>query len=270
MFMVAIDVLIPTYNRPDALGVTLAGLCAQTCRDFRVMVSDQTDEQDMADIATIQAVGRVLAVHRTPLRILKHLPRRGIAEQRQFLLNQATAPYVLFLDDDVLLEPWVLALLLTTLQREGCGFVANPLIGLSYRDDVRPQEQEPLAFWDGRVQPETVEKGTPAWERWQLNNAANPYHLQEKFGLTPDHPRTYHIAWASGCTLFDRAKLIAINGFSFWRHLPSDSCGEDVLVQQRMMKHFGGCGVLPSGAYHQELPTTIGDRTHNASNLLPI
>jgi glycosyltransferase involved in cell wall biosynthesis len=268
--MNTIDVLIPTYNRPEALAMTLTGLCAQTWRDFRVIVSDQTDDRDMADIPTIQAVGRVLSVHHTPVGILKQLPRQGIAEQRQFLLDQATAPYVLFLDDDVLLEPWVLDLLLTTIQREGCGFVANSLIGLSYLDDVRPQEQAPLQFWDGRVQPETVEKGTSAWERWQLNNAANPYHLQQKFHLTPDQPRTYHIAWASGCTLFDRAKLISTGGFSFWANLPLDSCGEDVLVQQRVMKRFGGCGVLPSGAYHQELPTTIRDRTHNASNLLPI
>ncbi len=36
----------------------------------------------------------------------------GIAEQRDFLLQQATSDAVLYLDDDVFMEPWVLAYLL--------------------------------------------------------------------------------------------------------------------------------------------------------------
>lgn len=36
------------------------------------------------------------------------------------------------------------------------------------------------------------------------------------------------------------------------------------------MAKYGGCGVLPSGAYHQELPTTVIDRTHNAPVLLSV
>lgn len=224
----------------------------------------------MVEIGTIQNVRRVLKIHGHKPQILKHLPRRGIAEQRQFLLEQATAPYVLFLDDDVLLEPWVLELLLHTIQQEGCGFVGNPLIGLSYLHDVRPEEQQLFEPWAYPVQPEVLQKGTPEWERWRLHNAANPYHLQQRWGATVEQPCTYHVAWISGCVLFDRAKLLACGAYTFWRELPYNTCGEDVLVEQRLMKQFGGCGVLPSGAYHQELPTTIRDRTHNAPNLLPI
>ena len=36
------------------------------------------------------------------------------------------------------------------------------------------------------------------------------------------------------------------------------------------MAEFGGCGVLPTGAYHQQLPTTVPDRTHDAPYLLPV
>jgi GT2 family glycosyltransferase len=268
--MSTIDILVPTYNRPDALAVTLTSLCAQTFRDFRVTVSDQTEDQDMVEFSTIQNVRRVLEIHGHKPHILKHLPRRGIAEQRQFLLEQATAPYVLFLDDDILLEPWVLELLLNTIEQQGCGFVGNPLVGLSYLHDVRPEEHRSFAPWERHVQPEAIAKDTPEWQRWQLHNAANPYHLQQKWGATVENPCPYRVAWISGCVLFDRAKLLTCGGFEFWQHLPPNSCGEDVVVQQRMMKQFGGCGVLPSGAYHQELPTTIRDRTYNAPNLLPI
>ncbi|MER3439745.1 MAG: glycosyl transferase, partial [Chloroflexota bacterium] len=55
-----------------------------------------------------------------------------MAEQRQFLLDQAKAPYALFLDDDVILEPDILARMLTAIKQEGCGFVGCPATGLSY------------------------------------------------------------------------------------------------------------------------------------------
>ncbi|MGI8475566.1 MAG: hypothetical protein ACR2OO_04250 [Thermomicrobiales bacterium] len=35
----------------------------------------------------------------------RHLPRRGLAEQRDFLLRRSRAPFVHHLDDDVLLDP---------------------------------------------------------------------------------------------------------------------------------------------------------------------
>ncbi|MFZ5509426.1 MAG: hypothetical protein ACOZCP_05155 [Pseudomonadota bacterium] len=40
--------------------------------------------------------------------------------------------------------------------------------------------------------------------------------------------------------------------------------GEDVLVQCRVMARYGGCGLIPSGAYHQELPTTVAERRIDA------
>jgi hypothetical protein len=36
------------------------------------------------------------------------------------------------------------------------------------------------------------------------------------------------------------------------------------------MKRFGGCGILPSGAYHQEVETSIKDRNINAPEFLKI
>lgn len=268
--MFTIDVLIPTYNRSTALAVTLMSLCSQTLRDFQVIVSDQSDQYNVAQVGEVQAVVRVLRSHENKVQIHKHLPRRGIAEQRHFLLEQATAPYVLFLDDDVILEPWVMAKLLEQMQAENCGFVGNALIGLSFINDVRPHEQEPLEFWQGRVQPEVVKPNTPEWERWRLHNAANPYHLQQRLELSPEQPRLYHVAWIAGCVLFDRQKLLDVGGFSFWQDVPETICGEDVLVQQRVMSRYGGCGLLPSGAYHQELPTTIPDRSQDAHHVLPI
>lgn len=52
-----------------------------------------------------------------------------------------------------------------------------------------------------------------------------------------------------------------------WQELPLEHCGEDVLVQLRIMALYGGCGLIPSGVYHQELPTTIVERSVAANNM---
>ena len=80
----------------------------------------------------------------------------------------------------------------------------------------------------------------------------------------------YKIAWAGGCVMYDTEKLKAVGGFDFWKELPHDHCGEDVLAQLRVMKKYGGCGIIPSGVYHQELETTVHDRTVNAPECLAI
>jgi GT2 family glycosyltransferase len=264
--MTTIDILIPTYRRPTALAVTLTSLIAQSYKDFRVIISDQTEESNPLDVGEVQAVLRLLSAQGHIVQTHKHLPRRGIAEHRQFLLDQVTAPYALYLDDDLILTATVVQQMLRAIQEEQCGFVGSALIGLSFLDDVRPHEQA-IEFWDEPVQPELVRPKTREWERWRLHNAANIYHIQQKLGLTPENQRKYHVAWVGGCVMYDTQKLRSIGGFSFWEDLPEHHCGEDVLVQLRMMAKYGGCGIIPSGVYHQELQTTIVDRGTPADHL---
>ncbi len=265
----AVDVLIPTYQRPAALAVTLASLAAQEMADFRVVISDQSKPPDATCTDEVTAMLRVLRLHGHAVDVHSHLPRRGMAEQRQFLLDQAKAPYALFLDDDCFLEPYVLGLMLRTICDEGCGFVGSAVIGLSYLDDVRPDEQN-LELWSGAVEPEVVEPGLPAWERWPLHNAANLYHVQQRLGATPEHPLRYKVAWVGGCVLYDTQKLRDVGGYGFWEELGRQHSGEDVLAQLRVMARYGGCGVMPSGVYHQELPTTIPDRSEDAPKVLAV
>jgi GT2 family glycosyltransferase len=263
----AVDVLIPTRNRNAALAVTLTALSAQDFRDFRIIVSDQSDMPGAFACAEIRAVLRYLGARGIPVLTLSHLPRRGMAEQRAFLLAQAGAPSVLFLDDDVLLENDLLGRLHRTLQSQGCGFVGSALHGLSHVGDYRP-EQQGIEFWDGTVQPERLEPSSPAWQRHQLHSAANLFHLQARLALERSSTRHYKVAWIGGCVLFNTAMLRQAGGFDFWQDLPYEHCGEDVLAQLRVMERFGGCGIVPSGAYHMELPTTIAHREVDAPKVL--
>jgi len=68
------------------------------------------------------------------------------------------------------------------------------------------------------------------------------------------------VAWIGGCVLYDRERLVELGGFGFWRSVPPAHAGEDVVAQLRVMERYGGAGLLPSRAYHLELPTTVTDR----------
>lgn len=260
----AVDVLIPTYRRPAALAVTLAGVAGQSWRPLRVVVSSQNPPDEPAVGPEAQAVARILTASDRPVDVVRHLPRLGMAEHRESLLERASAPYALFLDDDVLLEPDLVERLVRAIRGSGCGFVGSAVVGLSHLGDERPAE-EAIEFWDGPVVPETIDPGSSAWQRHRLHNAANLAHLRRRLG--PDD-RLYRVAWIGGCVLFDVAKLRAAGGFEFWHELPPEHAGEDVLAQLNVLRRDGGAGLFPSGAFHLELPTTIPDRRHDAPYLL--
>ncbi len=267
--MAGLDVLIPTCRRPAALAVTLACLIGQSHRDFRVVVSDQTDEFDPFTSPELLAVVRILRLRGHEVQLHRHLPRRGLAEQRQFLLDQVSSPYCLFLDDDVVLEPDVLARLHETIVGEGCGLVGCGLIGPSYEDDVRPHQQA-FEAWEGRVEPELITPDAPAWSRHHLHSAANLLHVQRRLDIPAGTWLRYRLAWVGGCVMYDSEKLRDVGGYNFWREVSPDHAGEDVLAQLRVMERYGGCGIMPSGAYHQELRTTVVDRAVDAPHVLPV
>jgi hypothetical protein len=264
-----VDILLPTINRTDSLILTLAGIAAQSLTALRVVVADQSDEPALANqvvttaCRVIEARGGQVEWH--------HRPQvHGIAEQRDFLLRQAAAPTVLYLDDDVYMEPWVVGRLHQVLSEQGCGFAGAFPSGLSHRDDIRPAQQI-VELWGERVLPEVVEPGSAQWERWNLHRAANLYHASLR--VPPGETWLYKVAWLASCILYDRRKLEAAGGFSFWDRLPRWHSGEEVLVQNLLMRRWGGCGIMPSGTWYTQVPTTTlndaGTVDGHALDLLP-
>jgi hypothetical protein len=170
----------------------------------------------------------------------------------------------------VFLEPWVVGCLLETLQRERCGFVGAFPVGLSFMDDIRPEQQQ-IEYWDGPVHPERIEPESETWQRFHLHQASNLYHVAEQ--LEPGEVRCYKVAWVGACALYNRQKLLDVGGFSFWKRLPRYHSGEEVLVQNLLLRRWGGCAIIPSGAYHAEVPTTVlnkaGTVDGHALDLLP-
>jgi GT2 family glycosyltransferase len=265
---VAVDVLVPTCDRPAELAVTLAGLAGQPDPSFRVVVSDQSTDAPAWEHPAAAAMVRVLEAQGRPVTLLRHLPRRGLAEHRQFLLDQSTAPKCLFLDDDIWLEPGALERLSQALDELGCGFVGMAPQGLSYLDDRRPEQTAGFEAWDGPVTAERIRPGTPGFERWPLHNAANLSHLSADLSLAPGEWLPYRVAWLGGCVLFRREALNDAGGFRFWPSLPVDHAGEDVVAQWEVMERYGAAGILPSGAVHLESPTTVTDRRVEAYDVV--
>jgi len=251
--LAAVSVLIPTYERAEALAMTLSGIASQSVADLQVVVSSQGDhETESSPVA--RALGRVIQSRGGSIE-WHHRETRGIAEQRHFLLGRAEAEAVLFVDDDVFMEPFVIENLLSVLETNGCGFAGAFPAGLTFMDDARPEQQR-IELWEGPVQPETIEKDGPGWERWHLHRAANLYQVARKLALPPGDFLRYKVAWLGSCVLYNREKLLAVGGFSFWDRLSRYHKAEDVLVQNLLMRRFGGCGVVPSGTYHAEVETT--------------
>lgn len=256
-----LDVLIPTRNRPAELAVTLSGLAAQEgVPGFGVVVSDQSDGGPAYGHPAAATMVRALRHRNRPVLLTRRLPRRGLAEHRAYLLGQSAARYVLCLDDDVWLEPGTLSRLVTAIGELGCGFVGNAVHGLSYADDVRPESHSHYEEWQGRPVPERIRPGTDEWERAAIHSAANLLHVTEKLRLPAGTWRAYKVSWIGGCVLYDRAKLVDSGGFEFWRRVHEKHQGEDVAAQLAVLARYGGAGVLPSGAYHLESPTTVTER----------
>lgn len=267
--MARVDVLLPTCNRLPSLVMTLSGLAQQEYNDLHLIVADQSREPASQD-RTVQALLRLIEARGGSVAWHDRKPSHGIAEQRDFLLRESSAESILYLDDDVFLEPWVVGELQRVLLEQRCGFVGAFPAGLSYRHDVRPAQQH-IEYWEGPVCPETVDPGTPEWERWNLHRAANLYHVAQS--LHKGETRLYKVAWVASCVLYDRAKLLDAGGFSFWPRLPRYHSGEEVLVQNLLMRRWGGCAIVPSGAYYSELSSTVlnaaGTVDGHALELLP-
>jgi hypothetical protein len=212
-----LDVLIPTCDRPAELAVTLAGLAAENdCSGspgeapgagmvgdgFGVTIADQSGGGPVWEHGAVAGMVRVLRHRGHPVSLHRNLPRRGIAQQRAYLLDRSRARYVLFLDDDVWLEPGSVRRMLTAIEDLRCGFVGNFPHGLSYVDDHRPEQEKAYEEWTDRPHPERIRPRGRHWRRANLHAAA----------------------------------------------------------QLRVLGRAGGAGILPSGAYHLESPTTLPDR----------
>src|SRR5690242_9693877 len=95
--MVEVTVVIPTYNRPQLVCSTVLQVRDQSVQDFELWVIDQSDAGCRF---AIERFIREMADDRIHY---LHLPQKGHPNARNEGIARATAPILLFLDDDVIL-----------------------------------------------------------------------------------------------------------------------------------------------------------------------
>jgi len=110
-----ISVIIPTASRAGALNRTLESLAAQEVSPTEILICDAS-----VDLET-KSLCEAVTTSAMQIRWMRS-ERRGAASQRNEAFAQASQPFVLFMDDDIRLEPGCLARLWQALQ-------GNPALG---------------------------------------------------------------------------------------------------------------------------------------------
>ena len=90
--------IIPTANRAPVLERTLESVCSQSCVPDEIIVIDASHDDSTREVC-----------EKFPQVSYLRADRRGAAQQRAQGVDHAALPKILFLDDDIILEPECLA-----------------------------------------------------------------------------------------------------------------------------------------------------------------
>ena len=172
-----VTIVVPTYNRCDRLRRVLSALEKQTCG------TDAFDVVVVSDGST-DGTDDFLASLRAPLTVIvERQANAGPASARNRGVELATAPLVLFLDDDVVATPQLVAQHLASHARAPDLVVIGPMIA-------------PPGF---RMQP---------WVAWEQAMLDKQYRA-----LETDVFETTHRQFYTGNASVPRARLIEAGGF---------------------------------------------------------
>lgn len=112
------SVIIPIYNRPDEARELLESLCAQTCRDFEVVIVEDGSAIPCKEVA--EAYADRLDIHY----YVKE--NGGPGRARNYGVERARGEYVLILDSDAVLPEGYIAAVEDELEREPADAFGGP------------------------------------------------------------------------------------------------------------------------------------------------
>jgi glycosyltransferase involved in cell wall biosynthesis len=195
----AITIVIPTLGRPQLLARVLARLDAQTTGDFEVVVVADAKETRTAELDALMN-DRAYDIRRL------QAARPGASAARNVGWRAAAAPIVLFIDDDVLPEP--------------------PLVA------------EHLA-WHER-HPET-EVGVLGHVRWADELEVTPFMRWLEYGIQFDYPNIdgTEAGWGRFYTANGSVKRVLLDGVGGLEEEALPYGYEDLDLALRMHERFG-------------------------------
>jgi GT2 family glycosyltransferase len=228
----AVTVIIPHLRNRPLLDACLDALRETTFVDFTVLVVDNGG--DASDLAGLES--------RHPDVVLLRLPvNAGYAGGCNAGLRQVTSPYVVFLNDDTVVEPEWLGRLVDAAERDPQVGALQPKI-LSLPERRQGRRVFDYAGAAGGL----------------IDRLGYPYCLGRSFGGREEDRGQYdqpqEIFWASGVALFARREVVErLGGFeeSFFMHMEEiDLCWRMLLmgyrvrsVPQAVVWHEGGASL---------------------------
>jgi glycosyltransferase involved in cell wall biosynthesis len=119
--MATVTVFIPTYNRPDLIGLAIESALAQTFEDIEILIGDNAGSE-----LTPEVVGR----YDDPrIRYVRHEVNKGAQGNWLWLIDNAASPLVASLHDDDIWEP-------TFLERTVPALLADPSVSMVFTDSL--------------------------------------------------------------------------------------------------------------------------------------
>ena len=172
-----IDVVIATRDRPARLAACLDALLRQTFKRFRVIVVDDSSSIPVAE--TLRSARR----YEQPLLVLRNGSPMGPAASRNRGVAAGDARYLVFLDDDALPHPELLARHSAVLTRQ------------------------PKAVSIGALLPPDGTRLQP-WDLWQADRVAREHERLRRGDGIPCWAHLY-----TGNVAVSRSEFIAVGGF---------------------------------------------------------
>jgi GT2 family glycosyltransferase len=174
----AIDVVIATRDRYEPLRVCLDALGRQTFDRFQVIIADDGSRHPVAAQLPVEQIGV------GPAHVVRSDSSVGSATSRNRGIAEGTAPYVLFLDDDSVPHPELVARHVKVLSKTP-GSVA------SFGPILPPP--------DNRLEP---------WNLWEADRLGREYSKLRRGEIEPSWMHIY-----AGNLAVHRANLEAVGGF---------------------------------------------------------
>ena len=119
--LMSVSVIIPVFNTLyEDLIRCLDSIIAQTIPNFEIIIVDDGSEPAYGKILdTLEAKDSRIKVF--------HKNNEGVSVARNFGVEKSTGEYILFVDGDDLLTPWLLESALTTMEKEKCDVVVGKI-----------------------------------------------------------------------------------------------------------------------------------------------
>ena len=194
-----ISAIVPTIGRPESLRALLESIAAQTCKVGEVIVADASVNEHVEKFLRNFPNQFVLNVNRVAV----HPP--NAVRQRTAAINLAAGQYLLFLDDDVVLEPECVARMVELLE-------ADERVVAVTADFNNQTWPEPTRLWQLYLR-HVLKLKQNAWQ----GRVVGPLL---RFGYNPVPKEPCAIEWlGSGNSLVRRDAFSAAGGFSdFFLH----------------------------------------------------